>query len=89
MLRQPRRGDVDNVQRVQPIPRRHVRFNAVVTVYRLPPDDRRSPWMRAALNRRRFERRIRETENILRPVLLTKLVEQLSGTFTNVSVNDS
>ena len=68
VLRQPRLGDSDSVQRVLPVPRGHVRFSNIVTVYQLPSDDRRSPWMRVALDRRRFERRIRETENILQLV---------------------
>ncbi len=44
--------------------------------------------MTVAADRFRFERRILETENILRHVLLRKLVDQLMGTFANVSVND-
>ena len=44
--------------------------------------------MTVAADRFRFERRIHETEDILRPVLLHKLVDQLMGTFANVSVND-
>ncbi len=77
------------MRRVLPLPKRHVRFNQRVTVYRLPYEDRRSPWMRVAADRHRFQRRIRQIENILQPVLDNKIVEQLSGTFANVSVNDS
>ncbi len=66
-----------------------VRFDHRVTVYRLPPEDRRSPWMRAAVDRHRFERRIQQIENILQPVLVSKIVEQLSGTFANICVNDN
>ena len=54
----------------------------------MPYYDRRSPWMAIAANRFRFEGRILESEDILRPVLLKKLVNQLAGTFANVSVND-
>ena len=70
-------------------PGRHVQFRSCVTVHVLPYYDRRSPWMTAAADRFRFERRIRETGDILHPVLVSKIVEQLSGTFANVSVNDS
>ena len=75
-----------------PVPKhsgRHVQFRSHVTVHVLPHYDRRSPWMTVAADRSRFERRIRETENILHPVLVSKIVEQLSGTFAHVSVNDS
>jgi hypothetical protein len=58
-----------------------------VTVHIAPYYDRRSQWIAAAADRFRFERRIREIENILQPVLLHKLANQLSGTFANVSVN--
>ena len=77
------------MRRVLPLPKRHVRFHHCVTVYQLPPDNRRSPWMRVAADRHRFERRIREIENILHPVLVNKIVEQLSGTFASVTVNDA
>ena len=75
-----------------PVPKqsgRHVQFRSDVTVHVLPHYDRRSPWMTVAADRFRFERRIRETENILHPVLVSKIVEQLSGTFAHASVNDS
>ena len=58
-----------------------------VTVHIAPYYDRRSPWVTVAADRFRFERRIRESETTLRPVLLHKLVNQLSGTFANVCVN--
>ena len=86
----PRR--CSGVQRVQPVSAtsgRHVQFDKRVTVHVLPYYDRRSPWMTVAADRFRFKRRILETEDILRPVLLHKLVDQLTGTFANVSVNDS
>ncbi len=60
-----------------------------MTVHVIPHYDRRSPWMTIAADRFRFQRRIHETEDILRPVLLHKLVDQLAGTFANVSVIDS
>ena len=63
-----------------PLPKRHVRFHRYVTVYRLPPENRRSPWMRVAADRHRFERRIRETEKLLRPVLMRKQIELLCDT---------
>ncbi len=44
--------------------------------------------MTVAADRFRFERRILESEDILLPMLLHKLVNQLAGTFANVSVND-
>ena len=59
-----------------------------VTVHIAPYNDRRSQWIAAAADRFRFERRIHETEDILWPVLLHKLVDQFMGTFANVSVND-
>ena len=59
-----------------------------MTVHFVPYYDRRSPWMTVAADRFRFERRILETEDILRPVLLHKLVNQLAESFANVSVND-
>ena len=59
-----------------------------MTVHVIPYYDRRSPRMTVAADRFRFERRILESEDILRPVLLNKLVNQLTGTFANVSVND-
>ena len=58
-----------------------------MTVHVVPYYDRRSPWMKVTADRFRFERRIREIEDILQPVLLHKLANQLSGTFANVSVN--
>ncbi len=79
------------VQRVQPVSDtsgRHVQFDKRMTVHVIPYYDRRSPWMTVAADRFRFERRTHETEDILRPVLLHKLVDQLMGTFANVSVND-
>ena len=66
---------------------RHVQFRMRVTVHIAPYYDRRSPWMTVAADRFRFERRIREIGDTLRPVLLHKLVNQLSGTFANVRVN--
>ena len=77
------------MRRVLPLPKRHVRFNERVIVYRLPYENRRSPWMTAAVDRHRFQQRIRATENILHDVLVNKIVEQLSGTFANVTVSDS
>ena len=59
-----------------------------MTVHVIPYYDRRSPWMTVAADRFRFERRILETEAILRHVLLQKFVDQFAGTFTNVSLND-
>jgi len=59
-----------------------------VTVHVIPYYDRRSQWLTVAADRFRFERRILESEDILRRVLLYKLVNQLAGTFANVSVND-
>ena len=85
-------GQRPRVQGVLPVPKqpgRHVQFGSRVTVHVLPYYDRRSPWMTVAADRFRFERRIRETENILHPVLVSRIVEQLSGTFANVSVSDS
>ena len=55
--------------------RRTVRFHDIVTTYLIPKEDRRSPWMTMALDRRRFQRRIRETEKIIGPILELKLVE--------------
>ena len=81
------RSDVQRVSPVSASPGRHVQFHKRVTVHVVPYYDRRSPWMAVAANRFRFERRIREIEDILQPVLLHKLVNQLSGTFANVSVN--
>ena len=66
---------------------RHVKFSMHVAVNIAPYYDRRSPWMTVAADRFRFERRIREIEDTLRPVLLHKLVNQLCGTFVNVRVN--
>ena len=60
-----------------------------VTVHAVPYYDRRSPWMTVAADRFCFERRIREMEDILKPVLLHKLVDQLSKAFANVRVHDS
>ena len=65
----------------------HVQFSMHVTVHIAPYYDRRSPWITVAADRFRFEHRIREIEATLQPVLLHKLVNQLSGTFANVCVN--
>ena len=77
------------MRRVQPLRRQPVRFAHVVTVYYVPYDDRRSPWMTVAADRHRFERRIRHVENILRPVMLRKAIDQMCGTFANVNIRDS
>ena len=48
-----------------------VRFSDDVTVYELDDacENRRSRWVFAAANRRRFQRRIAQTTLILKPVL--------------------
>ena len=77
------------MQGVLSVPRRRVRFAKHVTVYKLPYDDRRSPWMTVAADRCRFERRIELTENILRDVLLCKKMDKRCMAFTSVNMTDS
>ena len=42
-------------------------------VYSLPAEDRKSPWMTVAADRFRFQRRIREVEQVLDPILKTHI----------------
>ena len=51
---------------------RHVRFDESVRVYivdSIGSSDRRSLWLQYARDRMRFQRRIRQTEKILSPIL--------------------
>jgi hypothetical protein len=72
------------VQRAQPLSEhstffsciRHVHFDDIVTVYDYPFEDRKGPWMLYAHKLRHFERTIRQTEVVLRRVLILKRVEQ-------------
>jgi len=54
--------------------RRRVRFSNLVTVYVLDDgdEDRRSRWMRDALGRYRFRRRIQSLSRVLEPILSTE-----------------
>ena len=54
--------------------RRRVRFSRLVRVYILDDrdEDRRSQWMRYALNRYRFRRRIQLLSGILEPIFSTE-----------------
>jgi hypothetical protein len=77
------------VQRVQPLSEhstffsriRHVHFDDTVTVYDCPFEDRKAPWMLYARKRKHFEHRIRQTEVVLRRVLILKRVEQYRRRF--------
>jgi len=49
--------------------RRHVHFNQIVVVRSAPDYDRSSPWMRAAADRLRFQRRIEHLRSVIDPIL--------------------
>ena len=67
---------------------RHVQFRKLVTVHAAPNYDRRSPWMRVAADRQRFERRIGQTEKLLRPILMRKQMELLCDTLEMCKIVD-
>lgn len=47
-----------------------VRFSHIVIVHILPYEDRTSPWMRMAIDRLRFRRRIEQTGRLIEHVLI-------------------
>jgi len=69
--------------------RRRVRFSRLVRVYVLDDrdEDRRSQWMRDALVRHRFHRRIQSLSNILEPILSTE--HRMIVTLRNARIVDS
>ena len=73
------------VQGVLPVPKQSRRFRKLVTA---PNYDRRSPWMRVAADRHRFERRIGQTEKLLRPILMRKQMELLCETLEMCKIVD-
>ncbi len=67
---------------------KRVRFNPYINIRFIGKnkEERKSDWINVAADRHRFERRIKETHIILKPILLQKQLDQISGRFADIKL---